>query len=1532
VYKKSGRNLKRKSVALLLATLMLATSGVAAFAENATPIDLQVSEDIVVANVYPGTRQIMITEEQVEALNQVQSFSAHTGLVGFEDDLALPSDDTQVPVLVFFESNPASTQVYEAAISGLYLTLDEAMQNVESQHTEFRNELASLFGVTPFSLGTDAAPVYHVTTEFRHTFNGVSMTLPANMAEAVANLNVVRAVFPDFPLNPPDVVEELDDDVIQSMFPAFEPGDDNSADLGREVWGGLQGRDRMNAHELHDRGYDGSGIIIAVIDSGIDWMHPAFAGSFPPAEVIYEARIARFGPNGTAGHRPELVRPLWDGTNNPGGYNELFNVNRYAHGDLDTIGRPVTGEAPDYRFVGRDHMRLWPGGLGDDPRSSPLQRGGSPGFSGATPTWTYPVPLPPGMPGNNPMEASPLYFATDAGADMRPMYELWQAGPGGLGTVWGTHGTHVSGSILGRPFGDDPGAAIMGVAPGAWGVHYRGLYGGQRVYASVWISGQEWAFLDGATVANMSLGYQMAAAVSVMNNSVNNLMLADPTMVFTISAGNSGTNFFSGGNPGGSIMAITVSALNEPLRGRFIESPAITMNEGRGRTTFVTHRDNARVIELENGNQFINHPNPAVHVNGEMRIFPMGGVPLTAAVPVGTGTVAQFNQLIEEHGEALSGHFVLVNRGEAFVDVATRAYNAGLRGVISINGTLAGGYHQAPGVINATGAPASINPVPVLQILNTEGVEMARSIVDGEAAFTTFTITDEIFAFGVGTAAAGTVENNLLGLPNVQAFSSRGPLGSSFTITPDIGAHGVNVFSSHPRHSAGLGLTFAQLNANHAWRNTPFSRAFANSSGTSMSAPHVAGAVALMQQYSRDNNLGNYNGKWGNYEIRTRIMNTAIELNYPGNIYSPFDGARNIDVWAATQTNSVVFAEYTKVPTVLFVPNNSPAQVHETTLKGSFSFGGFNVHAAHTGEAPGTPAANGVRNIGARAGSYTIRAFIDNNSDTAITYNITHEFLGSPRPARPANSPTSRIFGATLTHPGTVNVPPGERVGFDVTINLPEGSDVGFFEGSLTVTGGSHPIVLPIAAVAYSEQPTFEFLGLYRPVITTNEEAAQNVTSSELVMYYSQSWGFAAVFYLIDRAAVREAQAENPDLGFGPDTWLRSTINPDGTHSYVFEEFILGTTMQTAYDYANRWSRYFPRNRGGGLSDETMRGVIFDGYYTPGTWESPAGQGELQRLDRSGEFYIGMSVFRQTPTATLPGAAIGHSGWVFWERSLLIPFYVDNEAPEINAVTINGIEVDADSPEIVQVSRNTTDIVIAGNVSDLWLTDAMNSNVAFDVFLNSEDAAVSLDNLALWVQVDDNTPVRAVLTPDGDFEKVFENVLENTSEVKLWLIDGYAPVPVVNQTPIGVGNPHAGTVAGWWNIAPTARTLQTTSYFTPAGFVEIGQTDMLRSDVVFGRAGNNNPEIFNLPATEFNRFAYSGLNVTELVIEVTQTARGTLSESVEIAENLVREDFTASAWTRTQSALTAARRVLDNPNATQAQIEAALRNLDNLIR
>lgn len=109
----------------------------------------------------------------------------------------------------------------------------------------------------------------------------------------------------------------------------------------------------------------------------------------------------------------------------------------------------------------------------------------------------------------------------------------------------------------------------------------------------------------------------------------------------------------------------------------------------------------------------------------------------------------------------------------------------------------------------------------------------------------------------------------------IASFSSRGPVTYNWEIKPDVVAPGVAIDSTIPKGYLGL-------------------------NGTSMSAPHVAGAAALIKQAHPD---------WTPEQIKAAIMNTAKPIvSKDGERYSPHEqGTGRIQIEKAVNTDTLVY-------------------------------------------------------------------------------------------------------------------------------------------------------------------------------------------------------------------------------------------------------------------------------------------------------------------------------------------------------------------------------------------------------------------------------------------------------------------------------------------------------------------------------------------------------------------------------------------------------------------------------------------------
>lgn len=202
----------------------------------------------------------------------------------------------------------------------------------------------------------------------------------------------------------------------------------------------------------------------------------------------------------------------------------------------------------------------------------------------------------------------------------------------------------------------------------------------------------------------------------------------------------------------------------------------------------------------------------------------------------GLGTKAEMQDVRDK--------LVLVERGKlTFSEKARNAFEAGAIGIIIYNNTKGAFFGNLEGSL----------PIPVAAISKKDGLALKKQLNNNSVLIRIHLIE----------------EKDILA-----DFSSRGPVTVTWEIKPDIVAPGVAINSTIPGGYLPL-------------------------QGTSMAAPHIAGAAALIKQAHPD---------WTPAEIKSAIMNTAKEItDRSGTPYRTFEqGAGRIQTKAAIETESLV--------------------------------------------------------------------------------------------------------------------------------------------------------------------------------------------------------------------------------------------------------------------------------------------------------------------------------------------------------------------------------------------------------------------------------------------------------------------------------------------------------------------------------------------------------------------------------------------------------------------------------------------------
>ncbi|WKA57829.1 S8 family serine peptidase [Planococcus shenhongbingii] len=250
--------------------------------------------------------------------------------------------------------------------------------------------------------------------------------------------------------------------------------------------------------------------------------------------------------------------------------------------------------------------------------------------------------------------------------------------------------------------------------------------------------------------------------------------------------------------------------------------------------------------------------------------------------------IPEAGKAVDYEGLDVKGKVVLVARGKnEYVDKIRIAKEKGAVAILihNIRNT-----QESPGP-NGVFFGDSPDFIPAFDLSQTDGeaLRLAVAKAAGTVSFANFT----------KKATAGDV---------ISQTSSSGPSTPNFDIKPDIIAPGMNILSALPMYKSDF-------------PNADYSDAYVRNSGTSMSAPHVTGIIALMKQAHPD---------WTASDIKVALSNTAKLLDTAK--YDVFaQGSGRVQAYNAVHPAALAYVQDKAVQ------NQSGTLVDN--IKGSVTFG-----------------------------------------------------------------------------------------------------------------------------------------------------------------------------------------------------------------------------------------------------------------------------------------------------------------------------------------------------------------------------------------------------------------------------------------------------------------------------------------------------------------------------------------------------------------------------------------------------------------
>jgi len=522
-----------------------------------------------------------------------------------------------------------------------------------------------------------------------------------------------------------------------------------------------------------------------------------------------------------------------------------------------------------------------------------------------------------------------------------------------------SHGTHVAGSAAGvaNTVASISGLSqpIAGVAPAAYLLNYKVFYANEEsnfsAYGIELIAALEDAVADGADVINNSWGGTPTSEPFADPIVVAAEAAVDAGVTVIFSAGNSGPDQSTAGSPAYSPKVIAVGASTTPttLAAGFVD---VVAPEGApAAVREQRYRAAAFGPRLETG---IWGPFPYTPVEA------VSGSSL-ACEPLPTGS--------------LSGQIALIERGTC--QFSLKVLNAQIGGA---NAAIV--YNSEQGgdelIEMASGDVGEAVGIPSVFVGRSSGLALRDwRVQQGEAARLQLDSRARVIAQPADVIAP---------------FSSRGPSFQG-SLKPDLVAPGFNILSAGFADAEGVEV------------HTGFGVA----SGTSMAAPQVSGAVALLKQL---------NPGWSPADVKSALMSTAVTELYLDQERT--ERATVLDAGAGR----IAVDRAASVPLLFDLP--------------SLSFG----------------------NLPTVAGQPTSAAL------TVRARNVTRQ---TQRVTLAGSVSSGNGFAVSVT-PDSLSIPAGQTASFTVAVSIPAGAPAADYEGVVRLEG-AQPLHLPVWARTLPAEP-----------------------------------------------------------------------------------------------------------------------------------------------------------------------------------------------------------------------------------------------------------------------------------------------------------------------------------------------------------------------------------------------------------------------------------------------------------------------------